>query len=261
MQPQLLQYNMGEGVTAFSTTRNGGISTGAYAALNITHYCGDDGQCVAENRRRLCALLGIDCNSLILPRQTHDTNCEVIDEEFFSLNMQERSARLEGVDAVMTNIPQVCIGVSTADCIPVLLYDAHKRVVAAIHAGWRGTVARITETAFTKMCEVYGCNAADICAVIGPGISLDAFEVGDEVYDAFLAASFPMEQIAKRYGNRWHIDLWQANRLQLLSCGIPEQSVTISGVCTYSMYNKFFSARRLGIESGRIFNGIMLETV
>ena len=104
-------------------------------------------------------------------------------------------------------------------------------------------------------------NPVTTKAIIAPGISLDAFEVGDEVYDAFRKASFPMDKVARRYGEKWHIDLPEANRLQLVACGVSEKNIFLSGVCTHTSYEDFFSARRLGIKSGRIFNGIMIKQV
>lgn len=257
--PELLRYDFGEGVTAFSTMRRGGVSKGAYAAFNITHYCGDDADSVSANRALLCGLLGIADDRLILPRQTHGCNLLCVDENFLALGGEERRAALDGVDAVMTNVGGVCIGVSTADCIPVLLCDPVTHSVAAVHAGWRGAVARIAEKAVRAMSVAYGCRPANIKAVIAPGISLQAFEVGDEVYDAFAQAAFDMPRIARRYGDRWHMDLWEAVRLQLLDAGVCPQNIEQSGVCTYSNPDDFFSARRLGISSGRIFNGIMLD--
>lgn len=259
MTPELLKYNIGDGVLAFSTTREGGVSTGAYSAFNITHYCGDAPSNVQQNRQSLCSLLGISDDRLILPRQTHGTNIICIDDAFFSLIQEERVTYLQDTDAVMTNLPELCIGVSTADCVPVLLFDCANRVVAAVHAGWRGTVARIVEKTVACMQAIYNTFPANISAVIAPSISFDSFEVGDEVYDTFAAAGFDMNVIATRYDARWHIDLWEANRGQLLSCGVPSFAITVSGICTYKNYNRFFSARRLGINSGRIFNGIMLK--
>ncbi len=259
MIPEILQYNMGEGVLAFSTTRKGGVSTGTYSAFNITHYCGDSPHCVEQNRKLLSDFLGISDESLILPRQTHSTNVLCINEGFMAKSKGERTAELEGIDAVITNIPNLCIGVSTADCVPILLYDKRNRVVAAVHAGWRGTVARILEKCVQRMVDEYNTSPADIYAVIAPSISLDSFEVGDEVYNTFADNGFDMDRIAVRYDIRWHIDLWEANRLQLLSCAIPENAIYISDVCTYKDYSRFFSARRIGISSGRIFNGIMLR--
>lgn len=254
---RLLEYNMGEGVRAFSTTREGGVGTGAYAGFNITHYCGDTPMAVAQNRTILCAELGVSDDRLLLPRQTHGGDVLCIDEAFLALDSEEQCVALHSKDAVVTAVPRLCIGVSTADCVPVLLYDAVKGVVAAVHAGWRGTVTRIVEKAVETMQERYGCSSADVKAVIAPSISLAAFEVGDEVFDAFAVAEFPMEKIARKYGEKWHIDLWEANRLQLLACGVPDDAIEVCGVCTFTCYEEFFSARRLGINSGRIFNGIM----
>lgn len=256
---ELLEYNMGEGVVAFSTKRKGGVSSDAYADFNITHYCGDDAACVAENRRLLCQKLSITDDRLILPRQTHGCEILCVDETFVALNKDEQEERLYGIDAVITNFSEYCIGVSTADCVPVLLFDSVERVVAAVHAGWRGTVARIVEKTIHAMSQRYGTALCNVGAVIAPSISLAAFEVGDEVYDTFNSANFSMEHIARRFGEKWHIDLWEANRLQLLDCGVEEQKISVSGLCTYSLFDTFFSARRLGINSGRIFNGIMLR--
>lgn len=250
-----LEYNIHPGITAFSTKRGG---RGNYGGFNITHYCGDTPQHVAECRAQLCSELGIGDEQLILPRQTH--GCEVleIDNTFMGASKEKQSDMLQGVDAVVTALPRVCIGVSTADCVPVLLCDTQKRVVAAVHAGWRGTVARIAERCIERMCTTHGCKPQNIKAVIAPSIGRDAFEVGGEVYAAFEEAGFPMERIARMH-NKWHIDLWEANRLQLLSCGIPQENIEIAGVCTHSNHAEWFSARRLGINSGRIFNGIMIE--
>ena len=259
MTPNLVYYNMGSDVLAFSTTRRGGCGKGAYAEFNITHYCGDNPDVVHQNRQALCQLLGIDDNHLVLPRQVHQVEIRNIDAKFMSLSKAERCAALEGIDAVMTNLPGVCIGVSTADCIPVLLYDTQRRIAAAVHAGWRGTVARIVEKSLIRMTEWYGTHPQDIVAQIGPGISLTSFEVGDEVYDTFQEAGFEMSLISKKY-EKWHIDLPQCNRLQLLECGVSEQNISLSSICTYQQHDTFFSARRLGIESGRIFTGIMMNS-
>ena len=259
---RLLEYNIGTGARAFSTMR--GEGSGNYGGFNITHYCGDSPEHVAECRCKLCNMLGIPETDIILPHQTHGNKVLCIGKEFMQLTPQERQERLYGIDAVVTSIPRTCIGVSTADCIPLLLYNACHGVAAAIHAGWRGTVARIAARCIETMVAEYGCRAGDIKAVIAPGISLEAFEVGDEVYGAFKDAGCEMSRIARRYptadGNeKWHIDLWETNRIQLVECGVKEENIYMSRICTYSRHKEFFSARRLGIRSGRIFNGIMLK--
>ena len=258
MQPKLDFYDLGQGVTAFSTTRHGGYSTGNYAAFNINRYCGDDEQHIRQNHEALCAVLGISDNRLVMPHQVHLTKIATIDEDLLSLSAEQRLEALEGYDALMTNLRGVCIGVSTADCIPVLLYDEAHQATCAIHAGWRGTVGRIVEKAVAAMKETYGTKPRQVKAQIGPGIHLDNFEVGDEVYQAFETEGFEMEKISKKY-EKWHIDLPECNRLELLATGVASENIKVSPVCTFQQYADYFSARRLGINSGRIFTGIVVK--
>ena len=170
IQPELHFYDFGEGVRAFSSTRHGGFSKGHYAAFNINHYCGDSEEDISKNRALLCQLLGIGETNLIMPHQVHKTEVATIDEAFLELSAEVQKARLEGVDALMTDMAGVCIGVSTADCIPILLFDKAHHASCAIHAGWRGTVKRIVEKAVAQMMSVYGSRPADLLAQIGPGI-------------------------------------------------------------------------------------------
>ncbi len=256
--PLLTCYDIAPQVTAFSTTRHGGCSQDSYAEFNINYYCGDAPEAIRRNREALCRLLGVAPDRLVMPHQTHQTRVEMVDEALLSLSADERRARLEGVDALTTDQPGVCIGVSTADCIPLLLYDPVRHAAAAVHAGWRGTVGRIAERAVQAMTERYSTLPAHLKAVIGPGISLDSFEVGQEVYDAFAAAGFDMPSISQRR-EKWHIDLPECNRRQLLSAGLSADNIFLSGICTYQHPDLFFSARRLGIASGRIFTAILLH--
>lgn len=257
----LKQYGISPDIIAFSTQRTGGVSIGNYASFNANHYCGDDPQHVAENRAILCHELGIPEVNLIVPHQTHETNVLEITPAFLQLPAEERQLRMEGIDAVYTLSKGICVCVSTADCIPVLLYQEQTGLVAAIHAGWRGTCARIVEKTLQHLKQAHGIDPAGMKAVIGPGISQDAFEIGDEVYEAFRKEGFDMTRIARRYpaqvGEKWHIDLWECNRLQLLAEGVRPENILLSGICTYGNPDEFFSARRLGIKSGRILNGIL----
>lgn len=264
-QPQLHFYHIGEGVKAFSSTRHGGFSKGHYAAFNINHYCGDNEEDICKNRALLCELLGIDDALLLMPHQVHQTEIVAIDKVFLGLSAEEQKARLEGVDAVMTDVPGVCIGVSTADCIPVLLYDKVHHASCAIHAGWRGTVKRIVEKGVREMISVYGSRPEDMLAQIGPGIHLESFEVGDEVYEAFAKEGFHMDTISQRYPandgsaqEKWHVDLPECNRQQLMAAGVPASQINVSAIDTFQQHDTFFSARRLGINSGRIFTGILM---
>lgn len=260
---QLHLYSMPNNrVTAFSTTRHGGCGSGAYGSFNCTPYTGDELSVVLANQERLCKLVDITAEQLIVPYQTHSCNAMIIDESFMQLSSDARHAMLQEKDAIITDVPNLCLCVSTADCVPVLLYDAVREVVAAVHAGWRGTVGKIVVHTIEAMRKKYGTQAADLYAIIGPCISLEAFEVGIEVYEAFKQEGFEMEQIACWHPEKekYHIDLPMANRLQLLAEGVPLAQIHDSGICTYTQHQKFFSARRLGIHSGRILNGIVMKS-
>ena len=257
-KPVLHFYDFGQEVVAFSTTRQGGYSEGNYGQFNINRYCGDNVEAIAKNRQALCQQLDIDDSRLLMPHQVHLTEVATIDDGFLGLDSDGRQQCLEGVDAIMTNLSGVCIGVSTADCIPVLLYDSVHHAACAVHAGWRGTVSRIVEKAVQAMTATYGTYPADLVAQIGPGIGLDNFEVGDEVYDAFAQAGFDMSAISERR-EKWHINLPQCNKLQLIAMGVNPECISMSDICTYKSHDTFFSARRLGINSGRIFTAILMK--
>ena len=256
--PVIKYYDVADEVVAFSTTRHGGFGKGAYSDFNINEYCGDDADTVIRNREALCEELGMDAKNIIMPHQSHGTEIRQIATDFLTLPEQVKAMILENVDALMTDVRNICIGVSTADCIPIIIYDPEHRATAAIHAGWRGTVARIAVKAVTEMRLAYGSRPEALLAVIGPGISLDAFEVGDEVYDEFASAGFDMAAISRREA-KWHIDLKECNRLQLVSLGIMPRNIQVSGICTYNNYTDYFSARRLGAQSGRIFTGTIIK--
>lgn len=268
MIDHLLEYDIHDNVTAFTTTREGGCSIGAYSSFNANMYCGDDPAHVNENRNTLCDRLHIERNRLINPHQTHSTNILVINKEFLSLTENERQHLLEGVDALVSDERAAAICVSTADCVPVIVYDKFNHAAAAIHAGWRGTVNRIVEKTIEKMHEVYGTDGEDCMAIIGPSISIDNFEVGDEVYDAFKNAGFNMKAISRLQPamnaldcqrTKWHIDLWECNKRQLMEKNIDAGNIFVTGICTYKNSEMFFSARKLGIQSGRLLTGIILR--
>lgn len=265
-KPTLLRYDIADEVLAFSTMRHGGASTGAYAEMNINYYCGDAPQAIAENRRLLCSELGIADSQLLYPHQTHGCKVVEIDRELLALPSGEQQQRLDGVDAVVTRQRGICIGVSTADCIPIIIYDPRHHAVAAVHAGWRGTVGRIVQKAVAEMTARFGSEAGSMSAVIGPGISRKNFEVGWEVWQQFADAGFQMDAISDSAeqndrARRPHIDLPLCNKLQLIEAGLSGHAVTECGICTYDNTADFFSARRLGIDSGRIFTGVMLRNL
>lgn len=173
---------------------------------------------------------------------------------------------LQGVDGLITDLPGLAIAARTADCIPVLMYDPVRKVIAAIHSGWKGTVKMISAKAVRIMKETFGSNPADLLAVIGPGIGPDSFQVGPEVAQAFSRAGFPMDRILSDRGPRiegtmqggLHIDLWEANSWILVRSGLSRDNILVAGIDTYTCPD-FFSARREGPTCGRIISTIRLN--
>ncbi|MEI6297851.1 MAG: peptidoglycan editing factor PgeF [bacterium] len=254
---QLLnQYNE---IAHFCTCRQGGVSVGNYASFNLSPFSGDDATSFAHNKQKLCHHLGVDADKLIIPYQTHGTVIQEIDETFINLKSDEQSKYLNGVDALFTQLSGICIGVTTADCVPILFFDPIKKVIAVAHAGWRGTCARIAEMTVQTLVEKYQSKPEDILVVIGPSISPDVYEVGKEVVENFEMAGFDISEIVTDRNNVSYLDLWKANQQSLERVGVLKNHIEISGICTFSQHEQFFSARRLGIKSGRMLSGIIMK--
>lgn len=231
----MIQYHLSDKIKAFTTTKNYGRDADA-----------------------LCSALGVPATRFARPHQVHGTTVQTLAEDDFQHPelLSPYSTLLEGVDAVIYNVRNACIGISTADCIPVLCYDPEHHCAAAIHAGWRGTVQRIVQVAIKKMADTYGTQASLLRCAIGPGISLQSFEVGDEVYEAFATAGFNIEDISQRM-EKWHINLKHCNEQQLIDIGVMPENIIVSDIDTMTD-NRFYSARREGASTGRILSGIVL---
>lgn len=247
------------GLIHFCTERNGGVSAGAYASLNLSPFSGDSPENVQENMKRLCDNLGVVPEQLLIPFQTHETEVRSIHSRFCSLSPDEQRDSLHGVDALATNLPEVCICITTADCVPLLFFDPVKKVIGAAHAGWRGTCGRIAQKTILTMCNDFECSPENIHVAIGPSVSPAVYEVGDELIASFDAAGFEIDSLFARRNGALFLDLWAANRQALLAAGVVSEHIETSGICTFTHHERFFSARRLGIKSGRILSGIMLK--
>ena len=243
---------------AFSTEREGyfvngteGMSQEAYGSLNLCHYVGDNPDHVALNRQLFCQYHNIEINNLYIPRQTHTNNVKRIKMGIY----------LEETDGLITNIKGSCIGINTADCLPVLLYDPTHHAAATLHAGWRGLVGRIVTKGIEMMKYEFGSVASDLLCAVGPTISVEIYEVGDELKPLVAEAGFPIEDIFidRADWTKSHLDLKVAIRFELLNCGVKKENIEISDICTYQHSSKYFSARKLSINSGRIFSGVILK--
>lgn len=198
---------------------------------------------------------------VLQPHQTHTTEVRIVTDPH--LTREE----LHDVDALITPLQNFAIGVRTADCVPVLIYDSVQRIAAAVHSGWRGTVGRISQNTIRLMQSEFGSSPANLHAVIGPSIGPDSFQVGEEVVAAFAEAGFPMSLIHTDRGERvagtmeggHHIDLWAANRWLLTEMGVPDSQIQTAGICTYEHSDIYYSARRDGnLKTRRIINVIKI---
>lgn len=243
---------------AFSTEREGyfvndteGMSQEAYGSLNLCHYVNDNPDHVAHNRQLFCQYHNIAREMLFMPRQTHTSNVKRI----------KPGIDLEDTDGLISNIKGSCIGINTADCLPVLLYDPTHHAAATLHAGWRGLVGRIVTKGIEMMKHEFDSAASNLICAVGPAISAEIYEVGDELKPLFAEAGFPIKEIFIDRANwtKSHLDLKAAIKFELLNCGLKDENIEISDICTYQHSSKYFSARKLGINSGRIFSGVILK--
>ncbi|MDR2918587.1 MAG: peptidoglycan editing factor PgeF [Tannerella sp.] len=245
---------------AVSTSRKGGVSVGDYSSLNLCHYVGDDEEYVVKNRQHFCRILAFSPDRLFFPRQTHSDYVLNLNDDFLKLSSIEQLQLLEGVDALVTNKRQVGIGIFTADCVPVFLYDTVRQAIGIVHAGWRGTSAQIVSKTILLMQKTFDTDPKDLIAALGPCISQKNYAVGDELYDVFYKACFPVNELFIRQPltSKWHFDLRAANRWLLMEAGVPIQQIEMTDICTYDQSDRYFSARKLGIQSGRITSCLML---
>jgi polyphenol oxidase len=252
------------------STRVGGVSAfEGQKALNLSFMDWDTKENVLENRRRLQAAVGAKGFQLVALKQMHSALIHP-----FSAAPAVPCAG----DASLTNEPGLLLGTQTADCVPILLVDPKKRAVAAIHAGWRGTLARIAQKAVGQMRYKYGSKPADLLAAIGPSIGPCCYEVAAEFVTKFTSQFEDAEEYfdEARTGDepnplQWlnmkppghqpppksvHLDLWKANRSQLFAAGLKAQNIFSSGLCTACRTDLFFSYRKEGPVSGRMLSVI-----
>ncbi|MCR5497844.1 MAG: peptidoglycan editing factor PgeF [Paludibacteraceae bacterium] len=247
-------------VTTFFTDREGGVSQGCFASFNLGYFSGDERSCVDENRSLLCGVLGIPPESLIVPNEVHGNRVMVIDQDTLLVPMAERDEFFK-CDALVTTCRNVCLGVTVADCVPVLFYDEEHHVIAAAHAGWKGIVSDVLGETVKRMCEVSFVVPSGLTAEIWPSISAPRFEVGEEVVDRFQSL-FPekeMSGILVREGYpKPHINLRGAVRARLLALGLRDARIWTHPDCTFSD-PRYFSARRDGFACGRMVAGILVN--
>ncbi|MFO7181415.1 MAG: peptidoglycan editing factor PgeF [Pseudomonadota bacterium] len=231
-------------------TRRGGVSEGPYASLSFSVSVGDHREHVAENLRRAATALGVAPERVYFLSQVHGTACHIADGSEEAGDF----LRHEG-DAVIALDTHLACGVRTADCVPILVGDRRSGAALAIHAGWRGVVGGVVASAIERLRETLG-DAGDLLAAIGPHISLQAFEVSDEVAARLTAAS-PDPSVVTRRGERAHVDLRRIVHAQLRRVGLSDDAIDHVEGCTVGDPVRFFSYRRDGAKSGRHLSAIV----
>lgn len=234
----------GNQVTQAVFTRKGGVSPHPWASLNLGGTVGDSRENVIENRQRIFDTLGIEVSSIFDVWQVHS------DKVIFTQKSRPLDQPHEKADAIVTKNPNVTLFMRFADCVPILLYDPVQRVIGLIHAGWKGTVQKITSKTVRFMVEHLNCQADNILAGIGPSIGADHYIIGEDVA-LRVKEAFGAEGSKALYSTNGliHFDLWTANEILLKEVGV--KSVEVSMQCTACNLERWFSHRAEQGRTGR----------
>jgi polyphenol oxidase len=205
---------------------------------------------ILRNRILLAEAMEISESNLYFPSQIHKT-------KIVNVNHQTSKDEVLETDALISNVKGICIAVMSADCVPILLYDAKNKAVGAVHSGWRGTVAKILEKTLHQMNLKFGTKGQDLIACIGPSVCQESYEVGEEVVNEIRNAFGDNSNLMiPEANNKAKLDLWSANKLQLLAFGVASSRIEVSDLCSVKNNHHFFSARKG--DTGRYAAGIML---
>lgn len=242
----------------------GGVGSAVLAAqgpagendLNLGYTAGYDSAIVGANRSLFLHAVAPELEArLVTVRQVHSAKVEVVGAGQAAGALTANGGAVIEADGLITGEPGVMLGILVADCVPVLVADVKRRVVAAFHAGWRGTAAGIVESGISRMREEFGCEAEDLIGVVGPSIGACCYTVGEEVRGKFGQRFSYTEELFRREGEGWALDLWNANRRQMVGAGMRADRVTVVGECTACTRaegrRKYFSYRAEGGVTGR----------
>jgi YfiH family protein len=224
-------------------------------AFSLALHTGENATNIINNRSKLSNIL--DSNEdlhYVVANQTHSDNIKIITQKE-TRGWESMIDAIEDTDALITNVKGLILNILTADCVPILLYDKQKEVVAAVHAGWKGTKAQIVSKTVDKMREVYGCDPKDIIAGVAPSIGRCCYEVGKDVAVHF----FDTPEGFTSIGEKYMLDLPLINKQQLLKAGLEETNIEMSHICTACEVERFFSYRKEEGCSGRFMSMIGIK--
>ena len=219
------------------------MSEGIFASLNLGIARGDEPERVRENYRRFCAAIGADVDRVVMSGQVHGTEIRTVTAADVKRDVCDPTEY--DCDGLITDVPGIALTVFTADCIPILLYDPVRRVIAAVHAGWRGTVGNIAGKAADKMRQEYGCRPEDILAAIGPGISRCCFETDADVPEAVTAVlgDDAAQYIDVPEHGKFKVDLKGVNTALLTRAGVAADHIEVTRDCTVCLHETYWSHR------------------
>lgn len=243
-------------ITHAFCTRWGGVSEGRLANLNFGVNVGDRDRNLARNRQLLASAFDLPGDEIVTVTQVHGDRLLMIDE---TLQDRRPNGPLE-YDGIITRAPGIPVGIKTADCVPLLLADRRRRVVGAVHAGWKGTALGIAAKAARVFMETLSSAPGDLVAAIGPAIGPCCYEVDGAVFHRFdHSGKGPTVFTDGREEGKWMLDLSAANRFQLEGVGIPRENILSADICTSCRHDTFFSHRGEGGDTGRQLSFIMLR--
>lgn len=249
----------GTHVVAASTTRHGGVSAPPFAELNCGYSAGDEPDAVEENRRRVLEDLGLDPRALVVAGQVHGTHVAVVRAADRGRGARSPANVLPETDGLLTDVPDVPLGISTADCVPIFLHAPAAGVVGALHAGWRGMLGGILEKALAVMGDTWHITPDQVHVACGPGIGSCCFEIGADVAEEAARHPATAGHLRPTGEAKWHLDLRGHLRAQCTAAGIPSAHVDTEGPCSRCKSATFFSYRAEGPRSGRTLNIIALR--
>lgn len=235
------------------STRLGGVSEGEYGTMNLSFERGDNKENVIENYNRICNSLGLEPSDLIFSDQVHNTKIHVVTEADKSRSPYEK--RLEGMDGLITNVPNLTLVTSYADCVPLFFVDPVHKAIGLSHSGWKGTAHKIGLKTVKAMQEQFGSNPGELITVIGPSICNECYEISEDVAKAFMNNFSPQETnhfLYKKNNEKYQLDLWLANKYIMLEAGIKEEHISISNLCTCCNSSLFFSHRASNGKRGNL---------
>jgi polyphenol oxidase len=245
----------------FISTRANGVSKTPFDSLNLGYHTADRNSNVKINWTILSDATQISLDSFVIARQVHQGGVVVAGQSTLRGAWANPEFEIKNTDAFITNEKNTCLIVKVADCVPILIFDPEKHVIAAIHAGWRGTVESVTANTINKLIIEFKSNPENLVVGIGPSIGPCCYETGTDVEKAVLMKWGTTDQFLVKSGvtSKFYFDLWYANRFELLRLGVKSENIETAGICSKCNSEMYFSSRASGGITGRFCAGIMIR--